>query len=249
MKESPPTDLESEHHPAAVSARLGASQRSRVSDWVLGAIDGVITTFAIVAGVVGAGLSAGVVVVLGIANLLADGLSMAASRYLGAKAELERRSIARRRERRHIELVPQGEREEVRQILSTKGFTEDQLEDAVDVVTGEPETWVEFMLTEELGFPPEPDRPVAAAGATALGFMAFGALPIAPFVVDVTITDIAAPDAWSVGFTVVAFCVIGALKAHVVGLPRVPAALRTLAVGGAAAALAFAVGFLLRDLA
>lgn len=105
-----------------------------MSDWVLGAVDGVVTTFAIVAGVVGAGLSAGVVVVLGLANLAADGLSMGASRYLGAQADLERRDRATRRERAHIRLVPEGEREEVRQILAGKGFAGDQLEDAVDVI-------------------------------------------------------------------------------------------------------------------
>jgi len=58
-------------------------------DFVYGSIDGVITTFAIVAGVVGGGLSSGVVLVLGFANLLADGFSMAASDYLSAKSDHE----------------------------------------------------------------------------------------------------------------------------------------------------------------
>lgn len=120
--------LERDHTPAAVSARLAVKPRSTLSDWVLGAIDGAITTFAIVAGVVGASLSAGVVVVLGLANLLADGLSMAASRYLSAQADLERRQNAELRERRHIALVPEGEREEVRQLLTSRGFAGEDLE-------------------------------------------------------------------------------------------------------------------------
>jgi VIT1/CCC1 family predicted Fe2+/Mn2+ transporter len=186
-----PTDLEQEHRPEAVASRLDAPRSSILSDWVLGAVDGVVTTFAIVAGVLGAGLSAGVVVVLGLANLAADGLSMAASRYLGAQADLERRDRAARRERSHIRLVPEGEREEVRQILARKGFSGGQLEDAVDVIAGDEDTWVEFMLTEELGFSVEPDPPRRAAGATFAGFVAFGALPIIPFVVDVAFVDVA----------------------------------------------------------
>lgn len=241
--------LRSDHTPDAVSARLSQRPTSTLSDWVLGAIDGSITTFAIVAGVVGAGLSAGVVVVLGVANLLADGISMAAGRFIGAQADLERRESAERRERRHIELVPGGEREEVRQILVAKGFAGDDLERAVEVITSEEDRWVQFMLTEELGFAPEPDRPFAAAVATFVGFVGFGVLPIASFVLDVAGLPVSAPTAWSLGLTVLSFLVVGVLRAKVVGLSPVGTALKTLGIGGTAAVVAFAIGYLLRGLA
>ena len=241
--------LEGEHTPTAISARLERTGVSYLSDWVLGAIDGAITTFAIVAGVLGAGLSAGIVVVLGVANLLADGLSMAASRYLGAQAELERRAHARSRERHHITVVPDGEREEVRQILEAKGFAGADLEQAVEVITADEEIWIEFMLTEELGFAPQPDRPIGAAVATLLGFTFCGALPLTPFIVDAFAGDVTSPGAWSAGLTALAFGLVGAYKGHLVGLARLPSALKTLAVGGTAATLAFLVGYLLRDLA
>lgn len=242
-------DLHREHLPDAVSSRLAIRTSSTLSDWMLGAVDGAITTFAIMAGVVGAGLAAGVVVVLGVANLVADGLSMAASRFLGARAELERREVARLRERRHIALVPEGEREEVRQLLAAKGFTGEELELGVEVITREADTWVDFMLTEELGFAPEPDRPLVAATATFVGFAVAGVLPLVPFIVDLSIVNIAAPSLWSVGLTAVAFCLVGVLKARIVDSDPVRAALSTLIVGGSAAALAFLIGFLLRDLA
>ena len=241
--------LESEHTPGAVAERLFRRPTSSLSDWVLGAIDGSITTFAIVAGVVGAGLSAGVVVVLGVANLLADGISMAASRYVGAQADLERRASASQLERRHIELVPEGEREEVRQLLWAKGFTGDDLEGAVEVITSDEERWIDFMLTEELGFPPEPEQPVRAAVATFTGFVAFGSLPISPFILDVAGVSVAAPAVWSGALTAASFCVIGILRARVVRLPLVRTAARTLAIGGAAAGVAFAIGYLLRGIA
>lgn len=249
MSEQSLDSLQSDHTPGAVAARVSRRPASTLSDWVLGAVDGSITTFAIVAGVVGAGLSAGVVVVLGVANLLADGISMAAGRYIGAQADLERRESASRLERRHIELVPTGEREEVRQILVAKGFAGHDLERAVDVITCDEDRWVEFMLTEELGFSPDPDRPLRAAVATFVGFVTFGCLPISPFVLDVSGIPVTAAAVWSVGLTAVSFVAIGVLRARIVRLPPVRSAVRTLAVGGTASAVAFVIGYLLRGVA
>ncbi|MGV1015589.1 MAG: VIT1/CCC1 transporter family protein, partial [Methyloceanibacter sp.] len=72
--------LEHGHHPREIAKRLKTGPKaSYLRDWVYGGIDGTVTTFAIMAGVVGASLSAGVVLILGVANLLADGFSMAAA--------------------------------------------------------------------------------------------------------------------------------------------------------------------------
>ena len=76
------------HSEEAIAARLaGATRHSYLGDFVLGAVDGAVTTFAIVAGAAGAGLSSGVAIVLGLANVLADGFSMAAGNFLKAKAD------------------------------------------------------------------------------------------------------------------------------------------------------------------
>ena len=80
--------LEAEHTPAAVAARIAADAKHwYLRDFVYGAIDGSVTTFAIVSGVVGAELSVRVILILGFVNLLADGFSMAVSNYLGTKAD------------------------------------------------------------------------------------------------------------------------------------------------------------------
>ena len=81
--------------------------------FLVGAIDGIVTTFAIVSGVAGAGLSSGIVIVLGIANLLGDGFSMGVSDYLGTRAEDQQRQQARSLEEHHIAVLPEGETEEV----------------------------------------------------------------------------------------------------------------------------------------
>jgi hypothetical protein len=142
--------MEHEHSRQAIARRLsGAPAFSYLRDWV----DGAITTFAIVAGVVGAELSTRVVLILGIANLVADGFSMAASNYSGTKTEQEEHDHLRAVEERHIQVVPEGEREEIRQIFRGKGFRGRDLERAVDVITADRKRWIDTMLAEEYGLP------------------------------------------------------------------------------------------------
>ena len=83
MNSPPSGGLGSEHTKEAIARRLqAASRHSYLGDFILGAVDGAVMTYAIVAGAAGAGLSNGVVLVLGFANVLADGFSMAAGNYL-----------------------------------------------------------------------------------------------------------------------------------------------------------------------
>ena len=95
-----------------------------------------MTTFAVVAGVVGADLSTKALLVLGAANLFADGFSMAAANFSGTRAEIEEYEQVRLMEERHVDIAPEGEREEIRQIFQAKGFEGQALESAVDVITG-----------------------------------------------------------------------------------------------------------------
>ena len=99
--------LEHSHTPEGVRERLAQGARvSYLRDWIYGAIDGGVTTFAIVAGVVGANLPSAVVLLLGFANLIADGFAMAASNYSGTKAELDEYRRIVDIEHRHIALEP-----------------------------------------------------------------------------------------------------------------------------------------------
>lgn len=235
-----------DHTEEAIAARLaGATQHSYLGDFVLGAVDGTVTTFAVVSGVAGAGLPSGVAVVLGLANVLADGFSMAVGNYLSTKSEHELLDLARRTEERHIEQHPEGEREEIRQIFSSKGFEGDLLETITDTITEEHERWVDTMLTEELGLQLEPPHPVRAATVTFVAFMLAGVMPIIPLLFSAYLTAFETFAASGLA-TAVTFIFIGVVKARATHKPTLRPVAETLVIGGCAALLAYVAGIALK---
>lgn len=243
--------LASDHTPQAVEARL--ERRPEVSylrDFIYGAIDGAVTTFAVVAGVQGANLDETVVIILGGANLLADGFSMAASNFLGSRAERQQRERARREEQRHIRLVPEGEREEIRHIFAAKGFSGEDLDRVVEVITSDEELWTDTMMSEELGFAASVPNEFRAALATLVAFLTIGFLPLLIFVYDLAApVSVADPFIWSAVMTGVAFFIVGGLKSRFVDQTWWRSGFETLAIGGVAATLAYFAGALLERVA
>jgi vacuolar iron transporter family protein len=244
------TSVEDGHTAAAVRSRLAEKRSpSYLQDFIYGAIDGAVTTFAVVAGVEGANLDETIVVILGGANLIADGFSMAASNFLGTRAERQQRVRARHREERQVDALPEGEREEIRQIFAAKGFEGDELEGVVDVITSNRELWVDTMMTEELGLSPTSRSELRAALATFAAFVVVGFLPLTVFVYDLAAPgEVAHTLGWSAVMTAGAFAIVGAVKSRFVDQPWWRSALETLAVGCTAAALAYAAGALLQQL-
>lgn len=233
--------LIAEHHPEAIRERLAATYRHNyLGDSVLGAIDGCVTTFAVVAGAVGAGFPGHVAVILGFANLAADGFSMAASNYQNTKSQRELVDQARRQELHHIQHVPDGEREEVRQIFANKGFEGETLERIVTVITADRELWVNTMITEELGLPLEGPRPLRAALATLAAFVLVGVIPLLPLLVPGL--DLHQAFLISAVATGSAFFLVGLFKGRVLQRAMLRSGLETLAVGGIAAILAYGIG-------
>jgi VIT1/CCC1 family predicted Fe2+/Mn2+ transporter len=250
MRKRPRASLEEEHTPHAVSSRLRQSPPpSYLSDFIYGAIDGAITTFAVVMGVAGANLGDSVVIILGVANLIADGFSMAVSNFLGSRAERQQRERARREERRHIHLVPEGEREEVRQIFAAKGFEGRDLDRVVEVITSDPDLWTETMMREEHGYAAIEPNEYRAAASTLIAFLLVGFLPLMAFVYNLAGPDVPDPFLWSTVMTGVAFLVVGGMKSRFVDQSWWRSALETFAVGAMAAALAFGAGALLQGVA
>jgi vacuolar iron transporter family protein len=236
--------LEHSHSHKAIHDRIHSKNKnSYVSDWILGGIDGAVTTFAIVTGVVGAALEWQVIIILGLANLLADGFSMAASNYSAVKSDADDVKRLWKMEEEHIRDVPEGEREEIRQILIAKGLTGATLEDAVDAICANEKTWIETMLIEEFGVMPESRDPIKAGLATFSAFLVCGAVPLVPFVFSLDHSFELAIVA-----TGVVFFVIGAAKSLWALTPWWRSGLETLAIGMAAAGVSYAIGYWLKGL-
>src|SRR6478752_319047 len=105
-----------------------------IAEFVYGGIDGAITTFAVVAGATGAGLNISVVIILGVANLLADGFSMSVGNYFSTKAEQDNYDKHKAIEYWEIEHLREKEIEEIREIYAKKGFKGELLEQVVSTI-------------------------------------------------------------------------------------------------------------------
>jgi VIT1/CCC1 family predicted Fe2+/Mn2+ transporter len=167
---------------------------------------------------------------------------MAVSNYLRAKADRQVVDHARRVEESHIEKIPDGEREEIRQIFMRKGFEGQVLDAAVDVITQDRRRWVDTMLMEELGLRLDPPRPLRAAITTFVAFLVAGLVPLLPLLVGhaFLVSGIA---------TAATFFAIGVVKGHMLRTGSIRGGLETLLIGGGAALLAFVVGYAARGLA
>lgn len=237
-----------EHSPEAVAKRLSLGpKQSYLKDFIYGAIDGAVTTFAVVAGVAGAGLSSGVIIVLGLANLLADGFSMAISNYLGTRAENQQRALQRQIEIDEIQDHPEGEREEVRQIYAAKGFEGELLEQVVDVITSDSERWVNTMLQDEHGLSLHETNAARAGWVTFVAFVVVGVIPLLTYLLNYFWPNlIAQPFLVSGLLTLFAFFVVGANKGRFVEQHWARGGLETSVMGALAAGLAYGVGVLLK---
>lgn len=247
MKRTKKEELIRDHQPEMIRERLSRGpQRQNISDAVLGGIDGCITTFAVVSGSVGAGFPSSVAVILGFANLFADGFSMAISNYESGKAEQEYFESIKQSEERHIEEVPEGEREEIRQIFKAKGFKGELLEIIVDTITADKRIWLEIMLMEEHGIGKTTRNPSISACVTFLSFIAVGAIPLMPYIV--SSLQVSQQFSMSAFLAGTMFFLIGMLKSLALAKPVFLSGVRTLLTGGAAAALAYFTAYYLREI-
>jgi VIT1/CCC1 family predicted Fe2+/Mn2+ transporter len=236
--------VQRDHEPSQIRRRLsGPKSPGYFRDAVLGGIDGGVTTFAVVAGSIGGGFPTVVTVVLGLANLLADGFSMAVSNYQGTKTENERTRRLTNEEERHLWIAPDGEREELRQLFASKGFEGKWLDMVVEQFMRHPRAAAEAVVGEETGSSAEATDPFRAAAATFAAFVIMGAVPLLPFlfVLEATVAFVT-----SIAVTGLVFLGIGIVKGMVGHRPLLHSAIETLCTGGGAAALAYGIAAAVR---
>lgn len=237
-------ELKKQHTREAINYRLNiAKEKSYLGDSILGAIDGTVTTFAIVSGVAGAGLKSEIAIILGLANLLGDGFSMAASNFLKTKSDKEVVDLVRKTEEHHIEMIPEGEREEIRQVFAKKGFEGKTLDEIVDVITKNKDQWLDTMIIEEHGLSLEVSNPYKAGAITFISFCVVGFIPLLPFFI--------LKNAFIVSSIITAGCffVVGFLKGMIRDTGKFKSGLETLLIGIGAAFLAYIIGALTKGIA
>ena len=213
-------------------------------DFIYGSIDGAVTTFAIVAGVIGASLPSGIILILGFANLFADGFSMAAANYQASKARNEFVEMKRKQEEWEIDNLEE-EREEVREIYRKKGFKDELLDEVVRIITSRRKVWVDTMMKEELGLIEDEKKPIDSSVSTFVGFNLIGLIPLIPFMVFLMIGIEPSSDAfiYSTISVFIAFFLVGMIKGKIVKKSKIRSGLYTIIIGGIAATLAYLVGY------
>jgi len=231
-------DLEHSHTEDSIAKRFSnPPSQSYLRDWVYGGVDGAVTTFAIVSGVVGGKLSSLVILILGFANLLADGFSMAASNYLGTKSEIDQYRHYEAVEEKHIDTVPEGEKNEIRQIFKNKGVKQADLDTIVQVIIQNKSLWIKTMLQEEYGLPGSIRSPFKSSLCTFLSFLLFGMIPLIPYIL-----SFSHAFGLSCLFTGATFFVIGSIKGRWSPRSWYFSGFETLVIGAATAALAYYIG-------
>ena len=229
----------------------GAAGSEYMSNFIYGALDGIITTFAVVSGVAGARLDPGIVLIMGLANLFGDGFSMATGAYLSAKNDIEYYARERSREKWEVEHFPEGEKQELIEIYLQQGYPQDDVQKMVEIKTKDPERWLNAMMVEELNMLPENRKPVTSALITFAGFVVAGVLPLSYYLLDLVFHfNLTSSNAFlvAIGLSGLALFGIGAAKVTVTENNPWKSGLEMLIVGGLAAAVAYGIGALLKGL-
>ena len=207
-----------------------------------------ITTFAVVAGSVGAGLDSTVIIILGFANLFADGFAMSIGAYLSSKTDVDNYEKHKAIEYWEVENIPEKEKEEVREIFAAKGFEGGLLEDVVATITADKDRWVDVMMKEELGLMEETKSPFKIGLITFISFLILGFIPLLVYVLDMIMHIEGDLLIWSTTLTFFSFGLIGYLKGVVNNKNRFNSVLSTVLMGAAAALVAYYVGDFLENI-
>lgn len=181
-------------------------RESRLSDVILGGQDGLVNVLGVILGVAAATQDARIVIAAGLAATFAESISMGAVAYTSTLAEDDLYRSEREREHRHIHLAPDVEVGEIREIYRNKGFEGETLDKIVEVITSNPDVWVNVMMSEEFQMtPPEKSRAIKSAVIVGFSALAGSVVPLFPFFF------------WNVNLSIWFSIVIAALTLFIVG--------------------------------
>ena len=235
--------IEEEHNTSPLEAYI--------KEIVYGGNDGIVTTFAVVAGFSGANIGAHAlnfsilaVLLFGLANLLADGAAMGLGNYLSIRSEQKLYRNIYNKELKATKRSYDHEIDETIALYERNGFNKEDSKTLANIISKNEDFWVRFMVQYECGMnDPENDSPALKGLATFVSFSGFGFIPIIPyfFMSDITNTFFI-----SILFTLGALILLGALRAYTTKESYIVSIFETILVGGTAATLAYIVGFLFK---
>ena len=206
--------------------------------------DGLTVPFALAAGLTGAATSSSIIVIAGIAEIVAGSIAMGLGGYLAGQTEEDHYNSELKRENDEVERVPAMEKKEVKDFFENLGLSEELQIKATEEIAKDKKQWVDFMMKFELGLDkPDPKRARKSALNIGLSYAVGGIIPLSPYFF---ISDSREALKFSVIATLICLFVFGYFKSKVTGVPVVSGAFKVMLIGALAAAAAFSVALLFK---
>ncbi len=221
------------------------SGREIVRDIVIGMSDGLTVPFALAAGLTGASQGNEVIVTAGLAEIVAGSIAMGLGGYLAGKTEIDHYASELKREYMEVDMYPEKEKQEVRDVFNEYGLSNESTEAIVEELSRDKDKWVKFMMRYELGLEqPDINRARQSALTIGISYIIGGIVPLSSYFP--IFTDNAHDGfVYSCFITAICLFVFGYFKTKIIGQPPFMGAIKTLFIGALAAGSAYVIAHLI----
>jgi vacuolar iron transporter family protein len=210
-----------------------------IKDVVIGMADGLTVPFALAAGLSGAVANTSIITTAGIAEIVAGSIAMGLGGYLAGQTEVEHYDAELKREYEEVELVPETEKEEVKEVFAAYGLDENSQNLVVEALSKDKDKWVDFMMKFELGLEkPDINRARDSGLTIGMSYIVGGIIPLSPYFF---IKDAHVALYYSVIVTLITLFVFGYFKSKVTDQDPIKGAFKVMLIGALAAGAAFYV--------
>jgi VIT1/CCC1 family predicted Fe2+/Mn2+ transporter len=219
----------------------------KIRSIILGLNDGLISTFTLLVGVAAATLAStgnnAIVLLTGFAAMVSGAISMGLGEYISSKSEYNYIKNELKKEKAEIELFPEEEKEEVREIFEKMGMKGQTLDSCVETITSNKQVWMDFLTKSELGLE-EPENPVLGAILTFLAFVFGSFLTLFAYLFNLGLGSLVLSSIISFSM----LFIVGALKTRITGESKIRSGLEMVLIGIVAFIASFGIGTLLDQL-
>jgi len=222
-----------------------------VKSMVYGGMDGLVSTFAVVAGVTGADLSVGILIILGVASLFADGVSMAVGDYISSKTETGHFEKERAIEAKQVSENLEEEKAQLIEIFVKKGVSRQDATSTINTLSKYRDMFIELALNHEKGLVSDDENPIKNGIVTFFSFVIFGSTPVLAYVIPTWIMKSAFYGKVNVAFIIASFFtglsmfILGAVTSKFTNTKWWKAGFMVFINGAFAAGVAYLIGYLL----